>query len=780
MGIVFPGNWHANWISGHDDSLQSLLLRREFPIKPGVKRAIAHVSGLGHYEMSLNGHRVGEAILTPGWTNYRAAVLYDTYDVTSFLLPGGNNAVGLILGNGMYRVEKTHGRYNKFTGSFGPQQALVQIQIDYVDGFTELIVTNESWQTHPGPITYSDIYGGEDFDARLSLRGWDIPCSTTEGWSNAKVVGGPGGVLKGLSHASPPILFFDVLKPIAKNEIKLGVTVYDMGQNAACVPRLSVSGSRGSGIKITPAELVMSSGDIDDTMCGGLSYYTYVLAGDGVERWVPRFFYSGSRYFRVEQIPSIPGGELPSVESIEASILHSNSPSVGVFHTSDTLLNRIHTLVNWAQLSNMMSVLTDCPHREKLGWLEQYYLNGPALRYSFDVNALFKKVLNDIEEAQLPNGLIPSIAPEYIAFGGEERNCFGDSPEWGSALILAGWQQYLFSGDKASLEHHYQAMQRYIAYLGTRAEMHIVDYGLGDWYDIGPMPSGEVQLTPCALTATAIYYYDVSMLARIATALGRLGEARYFETLAHEICDAFNEKFLNSDTGTYSTNSQTANSLPLALGLVPSCSRASVLNAIVKDVYRRGVTTGDIGFRYLLRALADNGRSDVIFDTIKNSERPGYAYQLEKGATSLTEAWDANRTCSQNHFMLGQITEWFYHDLAGIQPIPSAPGFRQFIIKPAVVGDIKGVTARYDSVSGLICSSWLREGSVLTLNITIPPNTSATIYVPTVDPSTVLESDHLANSALGLTFIQFDNGAAVFAADSGNYRFTASLDILEK
>jgi hypothetical protein len=324
-------------------------------------------------------------------------------------------------------------------------------------------------------------------------------------------------------------------------------------------------------------------------------------------------------------------------------------------------------------------------------------------------------------------------------------------------------------------------MKRYVAYLGSRATGHIVSHGLGDWYDIGPNPPGHAQLTPAALTATAFYYYDTWILARVAALLGIRREAVEYRELAGRIRTAFNQTFFDPVAGRYATGSQCANAIPLVMNLVEPARRAAVLAAVVRDVRERGnaLTAGDVGYRYLLRALADGGRSDVIFDMNNQSDKPGYGYQLAQGATSLTEAWNADPGSSQNHFMLGQINEWFYHDLAGIQGDPAGPGFKKIIIRPAIVGDLTWVKADYDSVRGRIVSAWQRAGTQLTLQVTIPANTTATIYVPTRNATTVREGRLAAGQSEDVRFLRMAGHCAVYEVGSGNYTFTAGLPVME-
>ncbi|HXP61531.1 MAG TPA: family 78 glycoside hydrolase catalytic domain [Dongiaceae bacterium] len=773
MGLLAEADWQGKWLSaegaaGADkpNGWQTLLLRREFAVRPGLARAVVHVCGLGQYELYLNGRKAGADLLSPGWTKYDKTCLYETRDVTGLLRAGGN-AIGLFLGNGMYNVQG--GRYTKFKGSFGPPKAIARLVLEYQDGTSETLETDERWQTASGPITFSCIYGGEDYDARLEPRGWELPGFAGTGWAPAKVVPGPGGRLKGLSCAAPPIRAFEVLTPISVKPLRPGAAVYDLGQNVSLMPRLSVEGPPGAVVRIIPAELVKPDGSVDRGSCGGgACYWQYTLAGGAAEKWFPKFFYHGCRYLQVE-CAAPPGGKLPRVQSLEGVVVHSSSPAVGDFECSNPLFNRIRALVRWAQRSNMMSLMTDCPHREKLGWLEEDHLNGPSLRYEFDLARLFTKAMNDMADSQRENGLVPDIAPEYVVF----NDGFVDSPEWGSAFILVAWQQYQFAGDLALLRAHYDAMRRYVAYLGSRATGHIVSHGLGDWYDLGPNPPGVAQLTPLPLTATAFYYYDTWILSQAAGLLGKAGDARHYAESAAAIRAAFNQRFFNPATGQYATGSQCANAIPLVMGLAEATHRQSVLEGIVKDVRARGnaLTAGDVGYRYLLRALAEGGRSDVIFDVNNQSEKPGYGYQLRQGATSLTEAWDAGRESSQNHFMLGQIMEWFYHDLAGISGDAAGPGFKKVIIKPAMVGDVTWAKATFKSLRGDILSSWTRNESGCTLKVSLPPNTTATVSIPAKSPREVTESGVLAERSPGVRFIRQEGQRALFEVASGEYDF---------
>jgi alpha-L-rhamnosidase len=775
MGLLNPEDWHYKWIAAPTNS-ETLLLRHDFVVKPRLKRALVNVCGLGQYELSLNGQKAGDDFLAPGWTDYRKTCLYDTRDVT-LLLREGKNAIGLFLGNGMYNVERVTNRFTKFKGSFGPLKAIAQIRLEYADGTGEIIGTDGQWRAAPGPITFCSIYGGEDFDARLVQRGWNEANFDDSQWQMAQVIDGPGGELKGLSCAAPPIREFQIHRPVAIHKLADGDVVYDLGQNAAHVLRISVSGPAGSRVQLLPAELTNRDGSIDQGSMGagrrGRVWCEFTKGTDGRETQAARFFYVGCRYVQAHFVPATDGGKLPILKSLEGAVVHSASEPVGQFKSSNELFNRIHTLVRWAQQNNMVSLMTDCPHRERLGWLEEDHLNGPALRYDFDLAQLFTKTLNDIADAQLPDGLIPTTAPEYTVFQGG----FRDSLEWGAAGIIVPWQQYEFDGDLVLLRKHYDVMKKYVTYLGTTASNNIVNHGLGDWYDLGPKAPGVAQLTPVALAATGFYFYDSYVLSQIAGLLGETNGAAQFESQAEQIRAAFNQEFFDPTNCSYATGSQCANAIPLVMGLVDATNRAGVLEAIVRDVraHTNALTAGDVGYRYLLRALADGGRSDVIFDMNNLSDKPGYGYQLKMGATSLTEAWNARRGSSQDHFMLGQIQEWFYHDLAGIGCDPAGSGFKKIIIRPQPVGDLKWVKAGYKSIRGEIVSNWKSHAGKFTLCVTIPPNTTATVFMPVESADAVTESGRPATHSQGVKFLRMGNGCAVFAVESGKYEFGSKL-----
>jgi alpha-L-rhamnosidase len=788
MGVLTAEEWRGIWIAA-PAATETLLLRRGFDVGAGLRRAVVHVSGLGQYELTLNGSKVGRDLLTPGWTNYNRTTLYDTYDVTPSVREG-RNAAGLFLGNGMYHVVRRN-RFSKFTGSFGPLRAILHLRLEYGDGRTEFVGTDGTWRAHAGPITYSSIYGGEDHDARLEPPGWNTPGFDDTAWARAVPVIRLEEVLRGHSAAAEPIRPIETRHPVGVRTFPDGTSVYDFGQNASFMPRIRVTGPAGSTVRLTPAEVVSDEGTIFRGTMGsaarGSSWWQYTKATGAEEEWFPRFYYVGSRYLQAEFFA--PGGtppteterrsapppaadttRLPRLLSIDAVIVHSSADPAGTFACANPRLNRIRDLVRWAQRSNMVSVLTDCPHREKLGWIEEFHLNGPSIRYEFDMARLFAKAMRDMAEAQTDEGLVPNIAPEYTAFKG----AFRGAAEWGAAFIQVPWQQYLFDADIDLLREHYDAMTRYVAYLDSRARDGILSDGLGDWYDFDLAKPGRANLTPPPFTATAYYYLDVATLSRIARVLGKAGDGEALGRKAAVIRDRFNREFFDSARLSYGTGSQASLAIPVALGLVDAdgAGKQAALDALVRDVEGRGyATAGDVGFRSLLQALAGNARSDVVYRLIDQDEKPGYGYQIKKGATSLAESWDASLGASQNHFILGQIIEWFYQDLAGITADATGPGFKTILLRPQPVSGLAWAEASYDSLRGRISSRWERCGDQFTLIVAIPANTSATVRVPSRNGGAVTEGGAAAASRPGVTFVGVDGDAAVYRIESGRYVF---------
>ena len=790
------GDWQGKWIAAEKGwpvqvaqsrnsppvpgPSEMPLFRRDFSMAKPVRSATLSICGLGQHAVSINGREAHASMLDPGWTDYRKTVLYSTYDVTA-LLTAGDNAIGVMLGNGMYHVDGVKNRYKKFVGTFGQPRLIAQLAIVYADGSTELVASDGQWTTRPGPITFSSIYGGEDYDAQRAIAGWDRGGAAREGWAPVLLVDGPPGKLK--AQGIPPITVGETYPTARITEPKPGVFVYDFGKNCASRPALSVRGPAGAAVTLSPSEVLGADGMIAPRSIGvrpGLPvHYTYTLAGSGDEVWRPRFSYCGSRYLQVTgavPVDRAKAGDV-AIVSLASEFIHTDLPQAGTFDASQPLLVQTHDLIRQAVLSNTVSVFTDCPHREKLGWLEQDQLNAETILYVEDAAVMYEKTIADIVDAQLPDGQIPEIAPEYVVFDGVDE-VYRDSPEWGGAVVIAAWKAYRFHGDPRVLEIGYPAMRRYAAHIESkRTAAGLVDYGLGDWLDLAPPEPGKrPQLTSMGVTATATYYQMLICLVDIARRLGRpMAEVTDYARRAASVKAAFNTAFFHAAKHSYDTGSQTANAMPLALGMVPAGSEAGVLDALVADIKLRGdhVSAGDIGFHYVVRALGEHGRSDVLHAMLSRTDPPSYGAQIMAGATALTENWDPSRGGSQNHFMLGHALAWLYSGLGGIRLDFWREDAPPITIAPQLVPGLDRVAVGYDSVLGPIRSAWSRSRGATRFEIEVPAGATATLKLP-VGRARLREGGAPVVRSAGITAAVERGGQTVLTVGSGRFSFEAA------
>lgn len=699
------------------------LFRKEFNVSDEIKSASINISGLGHYELFINGGKIGDRFLAPGWTLYQKRCLYNTYDITE-QIKKGDNVIGVIVGNGFFNVNRE--RYRKLVVAYGYPRLIFDLRIELKDGSIINIISDNTCKTSPSPVIFSSIYGGEDYDARLEQSGWNEPGFDDSKWQNPVVLVDKMGEL--MPEKDFPLKVMQEFDPEKIFQSIKGRTIYDFGQNASGIIAFKVKGNKGARIIIRPDEIVNDGGDITQRSGGGPHEYNYILKGEAVEEWQPRFSYYGFRFADIEIID--PPGSTQKTEMLDVKMLHirNSAPTVGSFNCSDTLFNQIFELINWGIKSNMASVVTDCPHREKLGWLEQTYLMGSSIHYNYDIQSLYNKVVDDMMDSQLENGLIPDIAPEYVHF----KNGFRDSPEWGSASVIIPWQMYHWYGDKEVLKRAYPMMKRYVGYLQSQANGHILDYGLGDWYDLGPKYPGEAQLTPKAVTATAIYYYNLKLMAKIGNELGYKNESKAFTDLSIQVKDAYLHKFYDSNSGVLSTGSQTAYAMSLYTGLIPENDFGKVFNNLISSIEENNyaLTSGDIGYHFLVRVLSENGRSDILYKMNNRTDVPGYGYQLKKDATALTESWGALAASSNNHLMLGHLMEWFYSGLGGIQQTENSIGYSHVIIAPKPAGAINWVNCSFQTVKGMITSNWHIKENSFYLTIEVPDSAVAKITIP--------------------------------------------------
>jgi hypothetical protein len=707
-------------------SRRSIMLRKPFNLKKEIKEAVVYISGLGHYELTVNGKKIGNSEFAPLWTDYDKTVNYNTYELSAKELQKGENVIGVLLGNGMYNTLAE--RYTKFFVSFGPPTLFFKMKITYKDGSEEIIKSDESWKYSKSPITYNNIFGGEDYNANLEQKGWNKKKFKDSDWKKVVVQEAPKGVLR--AQTAPPITIQKQYEVKTATELKPNFYVFNMGQNLSGFPTIKVKGKKGQTIRVWVGEGLNEDGTVGQGRSGKPYYYDYTLNGDGVEEWRPKFSYYGFQYIQIENInyKKTEDKNLPTLVDLKSNFIYNSAGEAGTFECSNEIFNKAHELINNSIKSNFQSVFTDCPQREKLGWLEEIHLNGPGLMFNYNLESFIPATMQNIADAQREDGLIPTIVPEYVVFGGD----FTDSPEWGVTGVILPWMYYEYYGDASLIEKYYPVMKKYVDYLGTKAKDHIVLHGLGDWYDYGTHAAGYSKNSPIALSATSHYYYGASLVAKAAKLLNKTEDISKYETLTLDIKNAFNKEFFNPETKQYGTNSQFSNAVPVYMDLVEPQYKAAVMQNLLADIKAKGdrLTTGDVGNRYLFQALAQNGENETMYKMNNHYDAPGYGFQIKFGLTTLTEQWDPRKGNSWNHFMMGQIEEWFYQSLAGIVPDPENPGFKHFFIQPEVVGDMTFAKAAYQSVYGKIVSSWEKKDGKLILEVEIPVNTSATIKLP--------------------------------------------------
>lgn len=714
-------------------SRRSIMLRKPFSVKKEIKEAVVYISGLGHYELTINGKKIGNSEFAPLWTDYDKTVNYNTYELSANQLKNGENVIGVLLGNGMYNTLAE--RYTKFFVSFGPPTLFFKMKVVYKDGSEEIIKSDESWKYRKSPITYNSIFGGEDYNANLEQKGWNKAKFNDSNWKKVVVQEAPKGILR--AQTAPPITIQKQYNVASVKELKPNFYVFNMGQNLSGFPTIKVKGKKGQTIRVWVGEGLNDDGTVGQGRSGKPYYYDYTLKGEGAEEWQPKFSYYGFQYVQIENInyKKTKDKNLPTLVDLKSNFIYNSAGEAGTFESSNTIFNKAHELINNSIKSNFQSVFTDCPQREKLGWLEEIHLNGPGLMFNYNLESFIPATMQNISDSQRENGLIPTIVPEYVVFGGD----FTDSPEWGVTGVILPWMYYQYYGDASLLEKYYPVMKKYVDYLGTKATNHIVSHGLGDWYDYGTHAAGYSKNSPIALSATSHYFYGASLVAKAAKLLNKTEDIAKYETLTADIKNAFNKEFFNLETKQYGTNSQFSNAVPVYMDIVEPQYKAAVMQNLLADIKAKGdrLTTGDVGNRYLFQALAQNGENEMMYKMNNHYDAPGYGFQIKFGLTTLTEQWDPRKGNSWNHFMMGQIEEWFYQSLAGIVPDDQNPGFKHFFIQPEIVGDMTFVKATYQSIYGNIASAWEKKDGKLILKVEIPVNTSATIKLPIAKDSEI-------------------------------------------
>jgi alpha-L-rhamnosidase len=783
VGLLNPGDWRGRWIgweeketSGPEERrLPARWLRKEFSVQPGVTRAVAYLSGLGLSELYLNGTKVSHDVLSPALSEYSKRAFYVTYDVTQ-QVKEGSNVIGVILGNGRFYAPR--GKVPTETRTFGCPKLLFQMRLEYADGSSATVVSDLSWKlTTAGPIRANSEYDGEEYDARMELPGWDLPGCDDSNWNVPQAVDPPGGILD--AQMIHPIRVTQTLKTVALTQPSPGTWIFDFGQNFVGWCRLRVSGPRGTTVALRHAETLQPDGNLYlDNIRSAKVTDKYTLKGKGREVYEPRFTYHGFRYVEVTGFPG-----KPSFSSLEGCVVNDDIATAGTFTSSSRLLDKIYSNVLWGVRGNYRSIPTDCPQRdERQGWLGDRSAECKGETYLFDTAALYAKWLQDMADAQKANGSVPDVCPAYWPI-------YSDNVTWpSSTVIIPGTlrEQY---GDTAIVAQHYESAKRWMDYMaGFITNGIIARDSYGDWC----VPPEDPKLihsndpkrkTERAILATAYFYADSVLMAGYARLLGRTEDVQHFVELAERLKRAFNQRFLNEETGRYDNGSQTSCVLPLAFGLVPEPQKPRVFNHLLKKIEEEShghAGTGLIGGQWLMRVLSDNGRPDVAYEIATQKTYPSWGYMVEHGATTIWELWNGDTADpamnSGNHVMLvGDLVIWMHEYLAGIKPDPITPGFKHFIMHPEPVGDLKFVRATHQSPYGLIASSWKREGDRFRWEIRVPVNASATLYVPALSVGSVREAGHSIDRARGVRSRGYEKGRAVFEVGSGAYRFESTL-----
>ena len=737
-----------------------------------VAKARLFVTARGLYQMNINGQRVGDSVFAPEWTDYRKRIRYNVYDVTS-LLKKGDNVLAALLGEGWHSGHIGLGGYKYY----GKKTALfAQLELSYADGASETIVTDASWKSFAGPILSSDFMLGENYDARKEVAGWKEPGFDDTGWGSTTVREEAAVPLEG--QVMEPVRKVAEIQPKGITEPKPGCWTFDLGQNMVGFVRLKVSAPAGTKVTLRHAEMLNPDGTVyTANLRSAHSVDTYICKGGAAEVWQPHFTFHGFRYVEVTGLPGKPANDL-----VTGVVITSDTPAVGEFACSDSRINQLYSNICWGQRGNYLSIPTDCPQRdERLGWMGDAQVFIRTATYNADIAAFFSKWLVDVDDAQTPEGAFADVSP---------RTCCGDAtPAWADAGVICPWTVYYVYGDTRILERHYPAMVKWVEYCRAHSNNLIrekdrgSDYG--DWLSIGAD-------TPKELIGTAYFAYSTRLVARAAKALGKSEDAGKYEKLFLDIREAFNKKYVAAD-GRIAGNTQCCYVMALKFDLLSDDMRVKAAQHLEADIVSKKdhLSTGFVGVSYLLPVLTQAGKMDTVYKLFQQDSFPSWLFSVKHGATTIWERWDGWTPDkgfqdvgmnSFNHYSLGSCGEWMFSSLAGIDT--EGPGFKKLIIRPVPPAQGKAevnknaitwTKAAYESINGKIATAWKIEGGKFGLDVAIPPNTTATVYVPAKDAAGVTEGGKPAAQAEGVKFLRMENGAAVFAVGSGAYRFEASV-----
>ena len=729
MGLLSPEDWQARWIlppapQPFLDLTPCPYLRRDFTAGKPIARATLSATARGVYQLSLNGQRVGDAHFAPGWTDYQKRIAYQTYDVTGMVQTGAN-ALGAILGDGWYAG---YVGFDSKRENYGKRpHLLAQLTLEYADGTTETVGTDQHWQASTGPILFSDMLMGETYDARLTLDGWDTPGFDAAGWLPVNSEGDGAGDVRLTAQADPPVRLTEELTPKSVTLSAPGTYIFDLGQNMVGWVRLKVQGTAGTIVRLRFAEILNPDGSLYITnLRSAKATETYILSGQGIETYEPHFTFHGFRYVEITGYPGVPG-----VDTITGCVLHSDIPRTGTFECASPLVNQLVQNIDWGQRGNFLSVPTDCPQRdERLGWMGDAQIFVRTAAGNRDVAAFFTKWMDDVVDAQSPEGGFPDVAPRLVDMS-------DGAPAWGDAGVIVPWTIYQVYGDTRILETHYAAMAHWIEYLhsvnsdGLWRSRRNNDFG--DWLSIAADTDKE-------LLATAYFAYDTSLMAKIAAVLGKTEDAAQYARLFDEIKAAFNAAYV-SENAKLTGDTQTAYVLALHFNLLAEEKRAPAARHLVEDIEAKGwhLSTGFVGVGYLCPVLTDAGYADVAYRLLFNETFPSWGYSIQHGATTIWERWDGWTTDkgfqdpgmnSFNHYSLGSVGEWLQRYAAGIDTDPVRPGYAHLLLRPHPSQRLPSVSASFETGHGRIASTWTLQGEQFHWSLTVPANVTATATLP--------------------------------------------------
>ena len=779
MGLLEASDWQVRWIEPDlredaSNSNPAPMLRKEFELTDAVRSARAYVTSLGLYEMHLNGRRVGDQVLTPGWTSYDDHVQYQTYDITSQLRKG-KNAVGVLLGDGWYRGFLGFSGQNRTYGE--KLSLLLQISIVYQNGSRQVIGSDQSWKAATGPILMSDIYHGETYDARMEKRGWTGPAYDDAAWAGVKIADHLKHNL--VAPAGPPVLRIEELAPVEIFKTPAGDTVVDMGQNMVGWIRLKVSGPTGTTVMLRHSEVLDKEGNFYlENLRNAKQTVRYTLKGGGEEVFEPHFTFQGFRYVALEGFPAE-----PKPENLTGIVVHSDITPAGSFECSNPMINQLQHNIQWGQKGNFVDVPTDCPQRnERLGWTGDAQAFAPTACFNADVAAFFTKWLKDMTADQKASGAIPHVIPNVL--NRKDPAMQAASAGWADAALIVPWTVYQYYGDTAILEQQYSCMKGWVDYMSGRAgDSHFWnnDFTFGDWLAFATTRSDYPGATTDKdLISQAYFARSTDLLRHTALVLGKSDDAEKYARLLAKIKKVFVEEFVTPN-GRLASNTQTAYSLALAFDLLPEELRPQAARRLAEDVRAfQHITTGFLGAPLICQVPSDYGYWDEAFMLLNRKKYPSWLYPVTQGATTIWERWDGIKPDgtfqnaamnSFNHYAYGAIGEWLYRAVAGIEIDPDKPGYKHIIIQPHRGGGLSYAKASHKSLYGLVASGWEVRGNEMKVAVEIPANTTATVKLPGAALEKVLESGRPLTGAAGVTRSAQNGRDTVIEVGSGRYEF---------